>query len=144
MPTSQKSSLNSHMNLTRRENAGVFPLMGLTRHRQSNAIHELSGSGGRLRTQMFATLNFCTNSTYYSASPCSLLALFFFFLPSPRDSLTSIVDGAQRQSVCQMYCILQICLNYLRKMASLVEGKMGHVTASTEPISLRQQWSSLQ
>lgn len=41
MPTCQKSSLNSRMNLTRRENAGVFTLMGLTPRHHSNAIHEL-------------------------------------------------------------------------------------------------------
>lgn len=40
-PTCQKSSLNSRMNLTRRENAGVFTLMGLTLRHHSNAIHEL-------------------------------------------------------------------------------------------------------
>lgn len=41
MPTCQKSSLNGRMNLTKRENAGVFTLMGLTQHHHSNAIHEL-------------------------------------------------------------------------------------------------------
>ena len=109
MPTSQKSSLNSHMNLTTGENAGVSTLMGLSQHHQCNTIHELPESVDRLKTQMFTMLNFCTKKCVL----VSVILLRFSFF-SLSDSLALIPDGAQCQSICQIY-FTDMMMNYGKK-----------------------------
>lgn len=84
VPTSQKSSLKSHMNLTRRENAGVFPLMDLGQNHQSNTIHELSGSGDHLKTQNGFNFYKCIimDTLCWPSSPSvSTYVEFSFFFP---------------------------------------------------------------
>lgn len=78
------------MNLTRSENAGVSPLMGLTQHHQSNNIHELSGSTDHQKTKACTLFNFCSTLSflqYNSSKPCnelvhlSLTNPAFWFFP---------------------------------------------------------------
>lgn len=136
MPTSQKRSLNSRMNLTRRESAGVSPLMGLTQHHQSNTIHELSGSGDHLKTQMFHFLFVQTVFKDSGISQCHLALLYhhlsyftlisLFSLTSLSDSLALIIDGAQCQSICQRY-FTGMLMNYVPKTVTDIEGKTGQV-----------------
>lgn len=129
MPTSQKSSLNSHMNSTSREKAGVSPLMGLTQHHQSNTIHEPSGSGVRLKTKMFTMLNFCTNSCVCVILFCLttislILHQFLFFLTSLSDFIALISDQAQCQSIYQIHFTE---INYLPKTVTATKDKSSDI-----------------
>lgn len=96
------------MNLSRRENAGVFTLMGLTLHHHSNAIHEL------FRSQPWA-LSFqhiSRSKTAVLHQMTSSLSYTFTFLHPNTGQATRILQGRRKNSgfshhPYRIYCIRQ-------------------------------------